>query len=262
MNSFGPARPPDDAPGGAFDVSHAFLAKSVNIYDGNIRRFEAGACQSKYFQCKYCDMTEHSSRAAWRYHHGDLKSAVLVAAENILERDGLQALTLRAVARAVGVSHTAPKNHFGDLMGLLSELAAAGYLRFGAALAGAVDSASGDTRSRIDAMGWAYVAFARAHPRLFSLMFHGDRLDMARPSLAASIEESRQALRAAILSTAPATPLKPLEVAAGATASWALVHGLSMLLLDGRLKNTMASLPGADVDTFLEAVLDVTRAGG
>ncbi len=206
-------------------------------------------------------MVTRSSRTPSPYHHGDLKSAVLTAAEKILERDGLQALTLRAVARAVGVSHTAPKNHFGDLMGLLSELAAVGYLRYSAALAEAVNSASGDARDRMRAMGWAYVAFARAHPKLFSLMFHGERLDMKRPSLSAAIEESRQALRVGIISTEPDKSLRPIEVAARATASWALVHGFSMLLLDGRLKNTMASLPGVDVDTFLEAVLDVTRVG-
>ena len=56
------------------------------------------------------------------YHHGDLKAALLAAAEAILERDGIQALTLRAAARAAGVSHAAPANHFGDLTGLLSEL--------------------------------------------------------------------------------------------------------------------------------------------
>jgi AcrR family transcriptional regulator len=196
-----------------------------------------------------------------RYHHGDLKSAALLAAEEILERNGLQAVTLRAVARAVGVSHTAPKNHFGDLMGLLSELAAVGYLKFAAALAAAVNSTAGDTRGRLRAMGSAYVAFARAHPNLFLLMFHSERLDMKRPSLLAAIDESRQSLRTAVIASAEAKPMSSIEVAARATASWSLVHGLSTLLLDGRLKNTMASLPGVDVETFLETVLDVARVG-
>ncbi len=84
---------------------------------------------------------------------------------------------------------------------------------------------------------------------------------MKRPSLSVAIEESRQALRAGILSTEPDKPLKPIELAARATASWALVHGFAMLLLDGRLKNTMASLPGVDVDTFPDDVLEVTRVG-
>ncbi|MER2507799.1 MAG: TetR family transcriptional regulator, partial [Amaricoccus sp.] len=58
------------------------------------------------------------------YHHGNLREALLAGAERILERDGADALTLRAAARAVGVTHAAPRNHFGDLTGLLSELAA------------------------------------------------------------------------------------------------------------------------------------------
>src|SRR6185436_19505734 len=87
------------------------------------------------------------------YHHGDLRTAVLAAAEKILEKDGVDALTLRAVARAVGVSHTAPKNHFGDLEGLLSELAAVGYLRYGEALSDAMDEAGADPRLRMRAMG-------------------------------------------------------------------------------------------------------------
>src|SRR6476619_8112217 len=100
------------------------------------------------------------------YHHGDLRSAVLAAAEKILETEGVDALTLRAVARAVGVSHTAPKNHFGDLQGLLSELAAVGYRRYGDALVSAMEAAGADPRMRMRAMGRAYVAFARAHPGL------------------------------------------------------------------------------------------------
>ncbi len=204
-------------------------------------------------------MVKRSVRSASRYHHGDLKSAALLAAEKILEREGLQAVTLRAVARAVGVSHTAPKNHFGDLMGLLSELAAVGYLKFAEALAVATNSTAGDARVRLRAMGSAYVAFARTHPNLFLLMFHSERLDMKRPSLLAAIDESRQSLRTAVIATAEAKPMSPVEVAARATASWSLVHGLAMLLLDGRLKNTMASLPGVDVETFLETVLDVAR---
>lgn len=194
------------------------------------------------------------------YHHGDLKAAVLAAAEKILEMEGVDAVTLRAVARMVGVSHTAPKNHFGDLGGLLSELAAVGYRRFGAALSAAMERAGADPRQRLKAMGLAYVAFARAHPNLFLLMYRGDRLDMNSPSLRASIEDTRQSLKNATTSVAPTVPLAPLQLAARATASWALVHGFAMLLLDGRLRHTLASLPGhLDANTLLEAVLDVTR---
>src|ERR1700750_2412423 len=75
------------------------------------------------------------------YHHGALHEALLKAAETVLERDGLQGLTLRAVAREAGVSHAAPTHHFGDLTGLLSELAAIGFRQFNAAMAAAGSSA-------------------------------------------------------------------------------------------------------------------------
>src|SRR5262245_28965537 len=104
------------------------------------------------------------------YHHGDLRTAVLAAAEKIREKDGIDALTLRAVAREVGVSHTAPKNHFGDLEGLFSELAAVGYVRYGKALSDAMDVAGADPRLRMRAMGRAYVGFARSYPGMFLLM--------------------------------------------------------------------------------------------
>src|SRR5215210_6599564 len=69
------------------------------------------------------------------YHHGALRDGLLEAAERVLERDGLGGLTLRAVAREAGVSHAAPTHHFGDLTGMLSELAAIGFRRFNEAMA-------------------------------------------------------------------------------------------------------------------------------
>src|SRR5262250_3757625 len=74
------------------------------------------------------------AKRAAPYHHGSLREAMLRAAESILERDGIGGLTLRAAAREAGVSHAAPKNHFGDVMGLLSDLAAVGFARFRAAM--------------------------------------------------------------------------------------------------------------------------------
>src|SRR5258708_24161110 len=89
------------------------------------------------------------------YHHGALRDALLAAAERVLERDGLPGLTLRAVAREAGVSHAAPTHHFGDLSGLVSELAAIGFRQFHAAMAAA--SAPGAPPM---ASAKAYVAYA------------------------------------------------------------------------------------------------------
>src|SRR5262245_42337736 len=101
-----------------------------------------------------------AAAAAVPYHHGSLHEAMLEAAERILERDGIAGLTLRAAARAAGVSHAAPKNHFGDMRGLLSELAAAGFARFGAALVANVRE-DASPKSRLAAIGQGYVTFAK-----------------------------------------------------------------------------------------------------
>src|ERR1700710_3141775 len=95
--------------------------------------------------------------AASPYHHGALRDALLQAAERVLDRDGLPGLTLRAVAREAGVSHAAPTHHFGDLTGLLSELAAIGFRRFNAAM---IAARASETHPLMKAMAnaKAYVA--------------------------------------------------------------------------------------------------------
>src|SRR5579872_1233426 len=92
------------------------------------------------------------------YHHGALHDALLAAAERVLERDGLSGLTLRAVAREAGVSHAAPTHHFGDLTGLVSELAAIGFRQFNAAMV-AADSAGNTATEKALARAKAYVGY-------------------------------------------------------------------------------------------------------
>src|SRR6202521_2721606 len=116
------------------------------------------------------------------YHHGALHDALLKAAERVLERDGLAGLTLRAVAREAGVSHAAPTHHFGDLTGLVSELAAIGFRQFNAAMAAAT-AAGSSLIEKAMARAKAYVAYAQAHPGMYGLMFRTERIDMKRPAL-------------------------------------------------------------------------------
>jgi AcrR family transcriptional regulator len=196
------------------------------------------------------------------YHHGDLKAALLKEAEAILEKDGIQALTLRAASRAVGVAHTAPKNHFGDLTGLLSELAAIGFNRFSEALIAGAEPASDNPAHRMQAMGRAYVGFARAHPGLFSLMFRSERLDASRPALRDAIQGARNALRQAASARASGKDQASLRIAAHSAALWSLVHGFSVLLLEGRFDGLLQSLPGTqNADALLAEVLAVAKVG-
>lgn len=191
------------------------------------------------------------------YHHGDLRQALLVESERILEKEGIQALTLRAAARAAGVSHAAPTNHFVDITGLLSELAAEGFSRLNVALAAAIQGSSGEPRAALAAMGRAYVEFARLHPGLFTLMVRGERLDFQRPGLKKSVAATRTLLRDAVAAKSVAQELSPLHMAAQVTALWAIAHGYAVLMLEGRLKATLTSLPGhPSVTELFEATLE------
>src|SRR2546430_17200967 len=95
-----------------------------------------------------------AAKHAAPYHHGSLREAMLRAAESVLERDGIGGLTLRAAAREAGVSHAAPKNHFGDVM---SDLAAVGFARFRAAMEAHIRK-SDSAPAQLEAIGRGYVS--------------------------------------------------------------------------------------------------------
>jgi AcrR family transcriptional regulator len=203
--------------------------------------------------------TGRSKAQAVPYHHGALHEALLTAAERILERDGLPGLTLRAAAREAGVSHAAPTHHFGDLTGLLSDLAAVGFRRFSEALLGAANALTAP-ELRLDAMGSAYVMFARSYPGMFTLMFRSERLDITRPELAEAMHASRAALAQAVGARRHETianQAPSLTQAADMVRAWSMVHGFAVLLLDGRLREFLSRLPGAETEqTLLQAVLN------
>lgn len=197
------------------------------------------------------------------YHHGALRASLLAVAAAMLEAGGIPALTLRGVSRAAGVSHAAPAHHFGDLTGLLSELAGSGFVQLRDKFDAAMAAAGADGAARLTAMGKAYVGFARAHPGLFALMFRSESLDMCRPVLRDAVAEVREALRRAAGEGAPGKSAPSGEALARSVALWSLVHGFAVLLIDDRLRGALATLPqGADADTLLNAVLDITSVAG
>jgi AcrR family transcriptional regulator len=194
------------------------------------------------------------------YHHGSLREALLRAAERILQRDGIQGLTRRAAAREAGVSHAAQKNHFGDIAGLLSDLAAVGFQRIAATMQAGLRETD-PPGARLEAIGRAYVTFARTHPELFLLMYRSERLDMSRPALRDAVAASARVLYGAVGAVREENLAGTLTLtqAAHVASAWSLVHGFAMLLLDGRLSRLMAHLPpGTDPDALLRAMLDTS----
>jgi AcrR family transcriptional regulator len=181
-----------------------------------------------------------SAQSRSHYHHGDLRRALLEAAEQLIREVGPDAASLRAIARAAGVSHAAPYHHFADLEDLLAAVAASGFVRLREAML--ERAATGDDPAplrRLQEAGIAYVGFAAANPELYRLMFSGRaRGSRVHPELAEASDAAYEALGGLLARTTGRKPVGNGGDGGGgeaARASWALVHGLSMLLIDGRL---------------------------
>src|SRR3954467_9423511 len=149
------------------------------------------------------------------YHHGDLRPALMRAAGELLEKQGLDSLSLREAARRAGVSHNAPYRHFPNRSSLLAALAAEGFR--------ALSEAIGKRAERDKPL--AYVEFALARPQRFRLMFGGRVRFDDYPELRAQADQSYANLLA-FASFAEEAPL-------AAAAAWSLVHGLVHLILEG-----------------------------
>ncbi len=173
-------------------------------------------------------VTVSTSAQTRSYHHGDLRSALVEAGLKALESAPIEDLSLRALAREVGVSPTAVYRHFPDKQALLGALAAAGIEQLGQYQQAAAASAEGNSDA-FGATGRAYVRWALANPALFRLVF-GQGRDVGSSifgdNLAARLLQDK-ALRAVRGDEAGARQLM--------IQAWAVVHGLAMLMLDGQL---------------------------
>ncbi|MCJ2088869.1 TetR/AcrR family transcriptional regulator [Methylobacterium sp. E-005] len=156
------------------------------------------------------------------YHHGDLRAALVATALEQLESGGAAALSLRAVARACGVSAMAPYRHFAGKEELLEAVAASGFEALAVALETADASAAG--AQALAAQGAAYVTFACRNPALFRLMFMGAGCTPDRSRAYAILERRAAALAGSGMAAADLT-----------LAAWSLVHGLAALILDRRV---------------------------
>ena len=166
--------------------------------------------------------------AAQRYHHGDLKRALLAAGLALLENDGAAAVGLRAVAREVGVSPAAPYAHFKNKQALMSAIAAEGFKRLSQDLSRLKQAGT----ASLSDFGVAYVAFAQRHPGLYRLMFEkAGTVDATDPALMAAGDD----LFTLLTDISVPRDASPTD-AAEPIASWAMAHGLSLLLIDERLQ--------------------------
>ena len=169
------------------------------------------------------------------YHHGDLRSALLEAGEVMIERVGVEGLSLRELTREIGVSNNAPRRHFPSKQVLLDALALQGFERLGAALNRAASSEEPDFVRRLVKVAHAHIRFAVKHQSLFRLMFAAKQRPGAPPAL---IDASHKALMAGPLTISYGQTMG--EVVAGepqrlAITVFAAVEGLVSLSSDGKI---------------------------
>lgn len=189
------------------------------------------------------------------YHHGDLKLSLLSAARRILDREGVDAVTVRAVAREADVAHSAPANHFKDRAALLTELAIGAFSELGDEFDRAPVASGRTVESRLRAFGRATVQYALRHPNRYRLLWRRDSLNGDDRRLHESGGAIYERLRNVLADRAPSTHA---SIDSAIIAAWSMVHGYVSLRLDGVL------VPGKDETTGQareDAILGVLVSG-
>ncbi|MGK9149298.1 TetR/AcrR family transcriptional regulator [Plantibacter flavus] len=188
------------------------------------------------------------------YHHGDLRRTLLEAAAESIESDGVDALSLRQLARDAGVSHAAPSRHFRDKQALLDALAEDGFRRMSAALDAAIDTdatTADAVRARFDALARAYVGFALAQPTLLSLMFGLKHAPDARDELLAAGHASMEITLRVVAAAQDAGAIAPGDPQHIALVAFATFHGIATLASGGLLDGVPSDeLVSSAVDVF------------
>jgi AcrR family transcriptional regulator len=189
-----------------------------------------------------------------KYHHGDLRKAILDAALEMTEESGLESLSLREIARRIGVTTAAPYHHFKDRQTLLIELAIRGYRELLEALrqarAGAVDS-----EDQVRQAARCYLDFGRRHRALYAIMLSGEFASHARLQEMQAVAD--QALDLVRQSMAASSHLGPHESTQAAFCAWSLLHGILTLDRNGVLYESAAEQDSLAIQGVRALVLGI-----
>ncbi len=190
-----------------------------------------------------------------RYHHGDLRRALLEAARELIDEHGPAGLTLREAARRAGVTHAAPYRHFADKEALLAALAEEGFAALHAEIERAMSGlVAGD---QLEAVGIAYVRFAHARPAQFRVMFGAEIGDKRRyASLMRADQAVFDLLCQAIRGAQEAGLIAPGNPARLGMVHWSMMHGVAALVVDGQMERA-----GVREEHFEEFARRVARTG-
>lgn len=187
------------------------------------------------------------------YHHGDLRNALIEAGVNAVSDQGLQGLSLRKLAKEIGVSHNAPYQHFEDKDALIAAIAEQGFKLLVVAVDEALENTTSDPVTRLQA-AHVYVNFALTHPNYYSAMFYP--YDPQRfPELFAAANASFEQLVMIIADGQAAGVFVEHDVYQLAALVWSLLHGISSILVANKLPRHLTLDPETLTATFMQQLM-------
>lgn len=177
---------------------------------------------------------------AKKYHHGDLENALIQAGVEILSKEGIEGLSLRKVAKRVGVSYAAPYAHFKDRQSLIAAISTEGFKQLYAALDAAASAHADDPKQQLVDAALAYVQFALSNTAIFKIMFSGvlekekdypSFVESSRKTFERVVDVVRACQSVGVLRSAPPELM--------AVSVWGQVHGVIALVLEGQISHTV-----------------------
>jgi AcrR family transcriptional regulator len=193
-----------------------------------------------------------------RYHHGDLRRALVDAALELVKEQGPAGITLREAARRAGVTHAAPYRHFADKEALLAAVAEEGFERLRDTVEGAI--AGVEPKNGVEAIGISYVRFARENPSQFRVMFGSQVGDKRRyPSLVQADQAVFDLLSRTIAAAQLTGDIGMGDPARMGMVAWSMLHGVAALVVDGQMER--AGVRDEQIDDFARRVARTATAG-
>ena len=194
------------------------------------------------------------------YHHGNLRAELLKAAMSILDESGIEAVTIRQVARKAGVGHSAPANHFAGKRALLTQLAIDIFVSLGDIIKSELRAAPHGLSEKVQIFTDTLIEFGLSQPNRFRLLWRRDYLDNDNKELNIAMDVIYDELLAA-LATGKTGKVCNVSIESKAIALWSMLQGYVTMRIDGNLEPKKDEVSGKDrqqaiVDVLLQGILE------